>query len=237
MVEVFVRVASRAEARGIADGEAVARIDDDLRKPAPVVDVEGLLEGRRCLGRAVCILMAIGSLRDGEQVGGEECLPTAQNPALCRLHGCRSCALPYVSEARVKPPPGEFNCAPVASSVKWCRSAALPSIRPKPVHCEELRGAGPSRPLRVSSSLNMRLTPADTGSALLRPRLRAQHLHLIVRGLGKEIVGMLDGRDAGIVALIAVERREPEEMPLANDAADACAPQNARDRLECRIAA
>src|ERR1035437_7601749 len=52
--------------------------------------------------------------------------------------------LPYVSETRVSPPPGEFHLAPMPSSVKRLRSLACQSSRAKPVHCEAVRGAGPS---------------------------------------------------------------------------------------------
>ena len=53
VVELFVGIAALAEARGIADGEAVGRIHDDLRQLA--VDVTGavekcILECRRRIG-------------------------------------------------------------------------------------------------------------------------------------------------------------------------------------------
>ena len=46
LVEVFVRIAAASESRGIADGEAVARVHHHLRQLVPGVDVERLLEGR-----------------------------------------------------------------------------------------------------------------------------------------------------------------------------------------------
>ena len=39
VVELLVGIAALAEARGIADGESVARIDDDLRQLAVIVPI------------------------------------------------------------------------------------------------------------------------------------------------------------------------------------------------------
>ena len=51
LIEVLVGIAAGAEARRIADGEAVARVHDDLRQLSPSVDVERLFVRRRGLGR------------------------------------------------------------------------------------------------------------------------------------------------------------------------------------------
>src|ERR1700723_204076 len=53
--------------------------------------------------------------------------------------------VPYASDARENPPPGESTRAPDDSSVKRCRSPAFQSTRPKPIHCDADRLADPSR--------------------------------------------------------------------------------------------
>ena len=76
----LVRVAAVAEARGVADGEAVAGVDDDLRQLAPDILIEGLLEGRGSLGVSAENRASYGSLRGGKQVGREVGLPAGEKP-------------------------------------------------------------------------------------------------------------------------------------------------------------
>src|SRR3984885_6998898 len=60
------------------------------------------------------------------------------------------------------------------------------------------------------------------GAAKTQPR--TEHLHLVVRGLRKEIVRMLDRRNTGVVALHAIEGRKPKNSPPQKMAAKAKSP-------------
>ena len=92
LVEVFVRIAAASEPRGIADGEAVARVHHHLGQLTPRVDVERLLEGRGRVGLSGEDVAANRALRYGEQVGRKERFPAAQHPELAGPAGSKAVA-------------------------------------------------------------------------------------------------------------------------------------------------
>ncbi len=86
VIELLVGIAALAEARGIADGESVARVDDDLRQLAPDIPGEKrLLEMPRRFGARAENVAARRALRHGEQIGREVRFPAREQPLLAGL--------------------------------------------------------------------------------------------------------------------------------------------------------
>ena len=96
LVKMLVGIAALAKARRIADGEAVARVHHDLRQLAPHIRAEE----RRFVARGSAGPRALDvaprrTLRDRQQVGGDECLPARKQPFLAGL--ARSKAVAAIS--------------------------------------------------------------------------------------------------------------------------------------------